>query len=73
VSALEGPVGYLRCIVVEGAVDRFCGRPYERNPYCRENARDYWDAWAFGWSDAGALLAERGQEEARRWLTERAA
>jgi hypothetical protein len=69
-SVLEGPAGYLRCIVVEGAVDNFCGRPYDQNPYCRENAGDYWDAWNFGWVDADYLLKERGAEEAARWLRE---
>jgi ribosome modulation factor len=58
----------LICIVIEGAVDRFCGRPRERNPYCRTYARDYWLAWDFGWGDAGSLLEERGEHEARRWL-----
>jgi hypothetical protein len=62
----------LVCIVIEGAVDRFCGRPYEQNPYSRHYARDWWEAWAFGWRDAGELLEERGRREAARWLREAA-
>jgi hypothetical protein len=62
----------LVCIVIEGAVDAFCGRPRERNPYCPENATDYFLAWEFGWVDASALLAERGRDEAARWLQEAA-
>jgi ribosome modulation factor len=60
----------LVCIVIEGAVDRFCGRPRDRNPYAPVHARDYWLAWDFGWQDADHLLEERGAEEARRWLRE---
>jgi ribosome modulation factor len=62
----------LVCIVIEGAVDRFCGRPRDRNPYAPVDARNYWLAWDFGWLDAGALLEERGQQEAQRWLREAA-
>lgn len=63
----------LRCIIVEGAVDRFCGRPYKRNPYSPTTAQEYWDAWNFGWVDADWLLGERAQSEAARWLREGAA
>ncbi len=59
-------------IVVEGAVDRFCGRPRDRNPYCRENAEQAWHSWDFGWTEADWYLDIRGQEEARRWLGEAA-
>jgi ribosome modulation factor len=62
----------LVCIVIEGAVDAFCGRPRDRNPYCPEYARDYWLAWDFGWQDATELLKARGREEAARWLGEAA-
>ena len=62
----------LVCIVVEGAVDAFCGRPRHRNPYCPTYARDYWLAWDFGWQDARALLEVRGAQEAARWLREAA-
>ena len=57
-------------IAIEGAVDRFCGRPREQNPYARNcDAFEWWD---LGWEDADQLLEMRGAEEARRWLTEAA-
>ena len=59
-------------IIVEGAVDRFCGRPREANPYCEEYAREAWFSWDFGWREAEWFLDTRGQEEAARWLEERA-
>lgn len=59
-------------IIVEGAVDRFCGRPPDRNPYCEQNAQEAWGAWAFGWQEADWYLDVRGQEEAARWLREAA-
>jgi len=63
------PLAY---ICVEGAVDRFCGRPITANPYCRESAPDYYDSWDLGHRDADGLLEDRGQEEATRWLREAA-
>ena len=57
---------FLWAIVVEGAVDRFCGRPREQNPY--RPGYESGDAWEYGWDEAGDLLELRGQEEARRWL-----
>lgn len=69
-SALDGPAGFLRCVIVEGCVDRFCGRPFERNPYSPQLAPGHWEAWEFGWLDADLLLRDRGQTEARRWLRE---
>jgi hypothetical protein len=60
----------LVCIVVEGAVDRFCGGPRDQNPYSPTYAEDYWLAWDFGWQDSDHLLDERGTEEAQRWLKE---
>ena len=62
----------LICIVTEGCVDAFCGRPLARNPYCPESATDYWLAWDFGWHEARHLLEIRGREEAARWLREAA-
>jgi len=59
-------------IAVEGAVDRFCGRPAQRNPYSQLSAPDYREAWLLGWDEANHLLDIRGAEEARRWLTEAA-
>jgi hypothetical protein len=59
-------------IAVEGAVDRFCGRPRHANPYSFEFARQWWEAWQLGWNDASWLLEMRGEEEARRWLREAA-
>jgi hypothetical protein len=69
-SAWAPETSPLCSIVIEGAVDRFCGRPREQNPYSVEYARDFWLAWDFGWEDGGHLLEERGQEEAARWLRE---
>jgi hypothetical protein len=59
-------------IAVEGAVDRFVGRPREANPYSKRYARRSWEAWLLGWDDANWLLEIRGEEEARRWLREAA-
>jgi hypothetical protein len=58
----------LVCVVIEGAVDRFCGRPRNRNPYSYRFARWEWEAWDLGWSEAKHLLEMRGQAEAARWL-----
>jgi hypothetical protein len=55
-------------IIVEGATDRFCGRPADRNPYTKQTAGEWWDAWNVGWHEADYYLESRGQEEARRWL-----
>jgi hypothetical protein len=65
-------IGLLLPVVVEGAVDRFCGRPRERNPYSYAYARDAFEAWLWGWDDADYLLEIRGREEAARWLGEAA-
>lgn len=62
--------GDLAGVVVEGAVDRFCGRPLAQNPYAA--GYDAADAWAWGWGEADELLEMRGQEEATRWLNEAA-
>ena len=59
-------------VAIEGAVDRFCGRPRVQNPYQREPAAGAWEAWDLGWVEAEALLDLRGQEEAARWLREAA-
>lgn len=57
-------------VVVEGAVDRFVGRPLDRNPHDEPSAAH--DAWEIGWLDADQLLETRGEAEARRWLAEAA-
>src|SRR5690348_2710301 len=67
-----GPSPPSPLIAVEGAVDRFCGRPLLANPYVRQNAANGWAAWREGWLDADSLLELRGQAEANRWLTEAA-
>lgn len=59
-------------ILCEGAVDRFCGRPRERNPWTEETVPEAWEAWNWGWDEADILLEERGQAEASRWLREAA-
>ena len=59
-------------IAIEGAVDRFCGRPRDANPYSKTYAREWFEAWLFGWDDASWLLEMRGEQEARRWLEEAA-
>lgn len=59
-------------IAVEGAVDKFCGRPRDRNPYCNATAPDEWASWDFGWIEGGCFLADRAREEAARWLSEAA-
>lgn len=55
-------------ICIEGSVDRFCGRPREQNPYSFECAREWWEAWLYGWDEGDWFLGMRGQEEAARWL-----
>ena len=59
-------------IAIEGAVHRFCGRPRDRNPYCRANAPDEAYSWDLGWIEGGWYLDDRGKEEAARWLGETA-
>jgi hypothetical protein len=59
-------------IAVEGACDRFCGRPLYRNPYAPTIAQPQFEAWEYGWQEADHLLDVRGQEEASRWLAEAA-
>lgn len=61
---------WLCCIVIEGAVDSFCGRPRVENPYSRPHAEEHWLAWDWGWQDATELLGLRGARETRRWLEE---
>jgi hypothetical protein len=63
---------YLVPIAVEGAVDRFCGRPRNHNPYSSTSARDHFEMWTWGWDGADELLELRGREEAARWLREAA-
>jgi hypothetical protein len=58
---------FLWAIVVEGTVDRFCGRPQNRNPYAAGS--DSAEAWDYGWAEADETLELRGQQEAARWLT----
>jgi hypothetical protein len=60
-------------IAIEGAVDRFCGRPRIRNPYAPRHAADAHEAWDLGWADADYLLEIRGRQQAARWLREPAA
>src|SRR4051794_8910722 len=57
-------------IIIEGAVDRFCGRPLDQNPYVEEHAPEWSSSWREGWLEADFLLEQRGQAEARRWLEE---
>jgi len=57
-------------IVVEGACDRFCGRPADQNPYSEEWAERAHTSWQFGWGEADWMIEARGQEEAQRWLEE---
>jgi hypothetical protein len=59
-------------IAIEGAVDRFVGRPRQANPYSYTHAREWYEAWLLGWDDASWLLEVRGQEEAARWLRQAA-
>jgi hypothetical protein len=58
----------LLLVVVEGAVDRFCGRPRTANPYSFESVRDGHEAWLMAWDETDLLLEMRGAEEAARWL-----
>lgn len=55
-------------VAIEGAVDRFCGRPFSQNPYSRTDAAEAFEARGWGWEEADYYLELRGQEEAQRWL-----
>jgi hypothetical protein len=55
-------------VLLEGAVDAFCGRPREANPYDPVSAADAWHAWLWGHDESSEQLALRGQPEAARWL-----
>jgi hypothetical protein len=63
----------LLLIAIEGAVDRFYGRPRGVNPYDFTFGRACWEAWLLGWDEADFLLDVQGREEAARWLPEPAA
>ena len=56
-------------MAVEGAIDRVCGRPRDRNPYSAAVER-WHDSWTFGWDFADELLNGRAVSETRRWLQE---
>lgn len=59
-------------VVVEGATDRFFGRPFDKNPYSQEYAPDAWRIWALGWKEADWFIDVRGADEAARWLRDAA-
>jgi hypothetical protein len=59
-------------IAVEGACDHNFGRPFDKNPYCRENAPEEWESWREGWLLAAEFEQLRGDEERRRWLVDAA-
>ena len=62
---------YDAAIAVEGATDRFMGRPRTQNPY-NPAVRPYeWALWAYGWTTADWLLTERAEREALRWLNDK--
>jgi len=65
-------IPWYSAIAVEGAVDRFCGRPFDRNPYNPNAALEQFVAWEYGWQEAEYLLGIRGREEASRWRAEAA-
>jgi hypothetical protein len=66
-------IAELAGIIVEGAVDRFVGRPRDANPYSEHYAEQAWHSWDFGWREGDWYLECRGQEKARRWLEEASA
>jgi hypothetical protein len=55
-------------IAVEGACDYGFGRPFDANPYVRQNAAAEWEAWRAGWLLAAEFERDRGEEERGRWL-----
>ena len=59
-------------VAVEGACDRFCGRPLRANPYNPASAFEQFGAWEFGWHEGDFFLNERAQQECSRWLREAA-
>lgn len=61
---------YLTDVAIEGAVDRFVGRPLDANPYSPALNGHAWASWRHGYAFAGTLLDLYGTKEARRWLSE---
>ena len=64
---------YLVDVAIEGATDRFMGRPLSSNPYNAALCLQEWASWRHGWEFAGWLLELRAAAETRRWLNEDAA
>ena len=65
-SGVTGPD--MRAVAVEGAYDRFCGRPLNRNPYSRDELPNASIAWDDGWREFNSLLGQGVAREVRRWL-----
>jgi hypothetical protein len=61
---------FLWSVVVEGAADRWCGRPQSQNPYA--GGLDAYEAWDWGWQEADWIFDIRATDEVRRWLREAA-
>jgi len=61
---------FLWAVVVEGATDRFLGRPRECCPYAP--GYDATEAWQYVWDESDWLFEIRGADEVRRWLREAA-
>jgi hypothetical protein len=61
---------YFVDIAIEGATDRFMGRPLSANPYSSRLCPHERASWERGWELGGWLLGVRSEAEARRWLNE---
>lgn len=59
-------------ILVEGAVDAFCGRPRTENPYSATTEFEAHFVWAWGHDEATLQLDRCGRDAAARWLREAA-
>jgi hypothetical protein len=60
-------------VVVEAAVARFVGRPFEENPFDSIHGEAQHEAWSWAWRYADVLLERVAAHEAARWLGEEAA
>ena len=66
VHAASSAAQVIASIAIEGAVDRFLGRPLEQNPYSARFAPDGHASWTEGWRDAGRLFEIRMLQSLRR-------
>jgi len=61
---------YLAAPAVEGAADRFFGRPLLANPYNPVHLPHEWASWRYGWAGADVIYSLYLEREIKRWLRE---